>query len=164
MAIVPRVFGMMEDQKEDFYHHEDTTQTTQGIHYSAQCLAGCLLECYGDYNLITVHSRNLGSILTRSELLLLDLRGTGAWAVGANAAICKSTDTRLTQSWSRYFYRTYANIHGLIYGNAHNDMASIALYERAEQSLETEHDIPLAHPGIRSRLLQEARSLGMLLE
>lgn len=160
----PTSFRYDGGPKGRFDHHENASQAARGMHYSALDLAGCLLECYGDYNLITVNGRNLGSILTLNELILLDLRGDAAYAVGANQATCKSADYSITQSWSRYFYRTYSSIHGLIYGNAHNDMTSIALYERAEQSLVVEHDIPLTHQEIRYRLLREARSLGMLLE
>jgi hypothetical protein len=45
-----------------------------GIHYSAPTLEGCLVEVFGDDGLISTQDRQLGSLLVRRSLQLLDLR------------------------------------------------------------------------------------------
>ena len=45
-----------------------------GIPYSAPTLEGCLVEVFGDDGLISTQDRQLGSLLVRRSLQLLDLR------------------------------------------------------------------------------------------
>ncbi|MGI8551614.1 MAG: hypothetical protein ACR2PL_12645 [Dehalococcoidia bacterium] len=46
----------------------------------------------------------MGSRSTTSPLRLLDLRGGGGRAVGAEDALAKNGDRRTSQAWSQYFY------------------------------------------------------------
>ena len=61
-----------------FDHHSDPGQNpddqSRGIHYSAPTLEGCLVEVFGDDGLISTQDRQLGSLLVRRSLQLLDLR------------------------------------------------------------------------------------------
>ncbi len=77
--------------------------------------------------------------LTES-IKLLDLRGSGAMKAGTVSAIAKTAQRNLSQAWSSYFYEhpeLYSEIDGLLFSNAHNDEAAIALYERAQPQLDT---------------------------
>jgi len=134
-----------------------------GIHYSAPTLEGCLVEVFGDDGLISTQDRQLGSLLVRRSLQLLDLRGDGAWKAGATQAICSCSSRSDSQQWARYFHSTYPELDGLIYGNAHNGANAVALFERADGALTLEHDLALADPRIRSRLLAAAEALQLVV-
>lgn len=57
---------------------------------------------------------------------------------GSVVGLSSTSNKRLTQEWSRYFYENsdiYGHIDGLIYSNAHNGEEALALYERARDSL-----------------------------
>lgn len=135
-----------------FDHHRDHEQNpddqSRGIHYSAPTLEGCLVEVFGDDGLISTQDRRLGSLRVDRLLRLLDLRGEGAW----NA-----------QQWARFFYDTDPELDGLIYGNAHNGADAVALFERADGDLILEHDLALADPRLRSRLLAAAEAVQLVV-
>jgi len=135
-----------------FDHHRDPEQNpddqSRGIHYSAPTLEGCLVEVFGDDGLISTQDRRLGSLRVDRLLRLLDLRGEGAW----NA-----------QQWARFFYDTDPELDGLIYGNAHNGADAVALFERADGDLILEHDLALADPRLRSRLLAAAEAVQLVV-
>ena len=135
-----------------FDHHRDHEQNpddqSRGIHYSATTLEGCLVEVFGDDGLISTQDRRLGSLRVDRLLRLLDLRGEGAW----NA-----------QQWARFFYDTDPELDGLIYGNAHNGADAVALFERADGDLILEHDLALADPRLRSRLLAAAEAVQLVV-
>ena len=135
-----------------FDHHRDPEQNpddqSRGIHYSATTLEGCLVEVFGDDGLISTQDRRLGSLRVDRLLRLLDLRGEGAW----NA-----------QQWARFFYDTDPELDGLIYGNAHNGADAVALFERADGDLILEHDLALADPRLRSRLLAAAEAVQLVV-
>ena len=135
-----------------FDHHRDHGQNpedqSRGIHYSAPTLEGCLVEVFGDDGLISTQDRRLGSLRVDRLLRLLDLRGEGAW----NA-----------QQWARFFYDTDPELDGLIYGNAHNGADAVALFERADGDLILEHDLALADPRLRSRLLAAAEAVQLVV-
>ena len=150
-----------------FDHHSDPGQNpddqSRGIHYSAPTLEGCLVEVFGDDGLISTQDRQLGSLLVRRSLQLLDLRGDGAWKAGATQAICSCSSRSDSQQWARYFHSTYPELDGLIYGNAHNGADAVALFERADGALTLEHDLALADPRLRSRLLAAAAELQLVV-
>ena len=75
---------------------------------------------------------------------------------GTVVAISSAADRQLSQKWSRYFYGCYQDIDGLIYSNAHNAEAAVALYERAEDGLRCCHDFALNNSELHSRILQIA--------
>lgn len=105
----------------------------------------------------------MGSALLKRSLKLLDLRGEGAWQAGVNAAICASPLPAEPQQWARYFYKTYSEVDGLVYSNAHNAAVAYALFERADGALNVENDLPLADPRLRLRLLAAAAALNLAL-
>ena len=150
-----------------FDHHCDPGQNpddqSRGIHDSAPTLEGCLVEVFGDDGLISTQDRRLGSLLVQRSLQLHDLRGDGAWKVGATQAICSCSSRALSQEWARYFYGAYPELDGLIYGNAHNGADAVALFERADGALKMEHDLALADPRLRSRLLAAAEEVQLVL-
>jgi hypothetical protein len=123
-----------------FDHHLDPEQNledeTRGIHYSARSLEGCLVEVFGDDGLMATQDRRLGALRVECSLRLLDLRGEGAWKAGATQAI---------------------------YGHAHNGADAIALFERADGALSLEHDLALADPRLRTRLLAAAAALQLMV-
>ena len=150
-----------------FDHHLDPEQNledeTRGIHYSARSLEGCLVEVFGDDGLIATQDRRLGALRVERSLRLLDLRGEGAWKAGATQAICSCPSRAISQEWARYFYESDPELDGLIYGNAHNGADAIALFERADAALSLEHDLALADPRLRTRLLAAAAALQLVV-
>jgi hypothetical protein len=144
-----------------FDPHLSPEEESRGIHYSALTLEGCVVEVFGDDGMICTGSRRLGSLLLKRNLRLLDLRGEGAWRAGAAAAICSSPFHRDAQPWARYFYESDAYLDGLLYPNAHNAADAVGLFERAEHALIAEHDLPLADPRLRPRLLAAAEALNL---
>jgi hypothetical protein len=144
-----------------FDPHLSSEDESRGIHYSALTLECCVVEVFGDDGMICTGSRRLASLLLERNLRLLDLRGEGAWRAGATAAICSSPFHRDIQPWARYFYESDACLDGLLYPNAHNAADAVALFERAEYALIAEHDLPLADPRMRPRLLAAAEALNL---
>lgn len=150
-----------------FDHHRDPDQNPDdqslGIHYSAPTLEGCLVEVFGDDGLISTQDRRLGSLRLERTLKLLDLRAEGAWKAGASQAVCSCSSRAISQEWARYWYGAYPDIAGLSYGNAHNAADAVALFERAEGAFSLEHDLALADPLLRSRLLKAAAALHLVV-
>lgn len=121
-----------------------------------------MVEVFGDDRIVSCGGRWLGSALTTRKFKLLDLRDPdGAWRAGSVSAICSCTERIDSQAWSAYFYATYLDIDGLIYGNAHNGATAFALYERADGALVKEQEMPLSDYRLRPRLLSAVESLGM---
>jgi len=113
-------------------------EPSRGIYYAAFSLSGCLVEVFGDVGSITPGNWRVARVRTTRSLRLLDLRDHGATRAGSVAALAKIADRSLSQAWSRYFYETtdvYGAIDGVVYRNAHNDEAALALYERAADAL-----------------------------
>jgi hypothetical protein len=109
------------------------------IYYAAFALSGCLVEIFGGTGVVDLGSHRVASPILRRDLRLLDLRGSEAMRAGTKAAIVKVSDRGLSQAWSRHFYETpevYGEVDGLIYPNAHNDEEAVALYERADDTLD----------------------------
>ena len=105
----------------------------------------------------------LGALRVERSLRLLDLRGEGAWKAGATQAICSCPSRAISQEWARYFYESDPELDGLIYGNADNGADAIALFERADGALSLEHDLALADPRLRTRLLAAAAALQLVV-
>ena len=123
----------------------------RGIWYAAQTLSCCVVE-YFQARVIEFGELQVAIAGVTRELQLLDLQGEGAMKAGCNVATVTTADTALTQDWSRYFYETYPEIDGLIYGSAHNAEPAIALYERGQDALRSTESIALAHPDLRPLL------------
>lgn len=137
----------------------------RGILYGAPTLSGCIVEIFGDTQIIVSHNRNgdpyyIAVIKVVRDFLLLDLRRQGAMRAGTVSAIAKC-DHVFSQAASRIFYETpavYKRIDGLIYLNAHNDEDAFAFYERAKSGLSCpkSHIVSISDPSIRAPLLKIA--------
>lgn len=144
-----------------FDHHQHGS--SYGILYAGHTLSCCLVECFGDTGVIDVQGRRLGFLQSQRVIELLDLRGAGAMRAGSVAALSSCSERTLSQEWSRYFHSTHKQIDGLIYNNAHNQEAAVALYERAEEALSCLADRPLKDASLRSRILQAAQEHAMVV-
>ena len=176
-----------------FDHQRSTTSTTQpkvdnerGIIYAGFDLSCCLIEVFGDDETIKIQKQQIAYITLKQNLKLLDIRESGAWNAGSVAAMarkrsfpvverrrsahaCCDGRRKLTQAWSRYFYENldlYGNIEGLIFNNAHDGQAAIALYERASSKLLSANVsvLDLNEPTIRETILAIATRLNLLVE
>lgn len=143
----------------------------RGIYYAAFTLSSCLVEVFGDATRYIVRQ---GRLIARPRLLrdlrLLDLCGSGAMRAGTVAAIAKVPDRVVTQTWSRFFYeRTdlYTVVDGIVFYNAHNDEAAVALYERAAEALFCPDDPayvrPLDDPALLPAILAIAEDNNLIV-
>ncbi len=141
----------------------------RGIVYAGLNLSCCLIEVFGDDEVIKIQKQQIAIINLKQSLRLLDLRESGAWNAGSVAAMAVDGRRRLTQAWSRYFYENldlYGNIEGLIFNNAHDGQMTIALYERASPKLLSADVsvLDLNEPTIRETILAIGTKLNLLVE
>ena len=123
-----------------FDHHsrvdgKPADDPNRGIIYAGYTLSCCLVEIFGDEDLITIGQHELATIKLNRSIELLDLRGSGCWNAGLNTTIANNDRRTLTQEWSKYFYETpekYGNIEGIIFSSAKNGEDALAFYERAK--------------------------------
>lgn len=156
-----------------FDHQRSTTKPEvdkeRGIIYAGFSLSCCLIEVFGDDETIKIQQQQIAYITLKQSLKLLDLKDSGAWGAGSVAAMAVDGRRKLTQAWSRYFYENpdlYGNIDGLIFKNAHDGQAAIALYERASAKL-LSADVSilnLSEPIIRETILAIANRLNLSVE
>lgn len=110
----------------------------RGIIYAGYTLSCCLVEIFGDEDLITIGQHKIATIELTRSIKVLDLRGSGCWNAGLNTTIANNDRRTLTQEWSKYFYETpekYVDIEGMIFSSAKNGEDALAFYERAKISL-----------------------------
>jgi hypothetical protein len=69
----------------------------RGIIYAGYTLSCCLVEIFGDEDLITIDRHELATIELKRSIRLLDLRGEGCWNAGLNATIANNDRRTLTQ-------------------------------------------------------------------
>ena len=108
---------------------------SRGITYWGYTLSCCLVELFGDTKIVEFNEYEVAIAIIEQPLLLLDLREKGAMAAGSVAALSSVADRQVSQAWSRYFYEQtdiYQEVDGILYSNAHNGEAAIALYERSK--------------------------------
>lgn len=151
-----------------FDHHTDHSDPTddplRGIIYAGRTLSSCLVEIFGDSKTIVVGSWEVAILKLKRDLKFLDLRGSNAMTAGTVAAVCKDSNHRFSQEWSRFFYETifvYGEIDGLIFGNAHNDEDAFAVYERAVDSFEPATTCPLRDEALRPEVLANSQQFNM---
>lgn len=126
-----------------FDHHsrvngKPADDPNRGIIYAAYTLSCCLVEIFGDEDLITIEQHRLATIELSQSLKLLDLRSQGAWNAGLNTTIASSDRRKMTQEWGKFFYDTpeqYSDIEGIIFSSAKNSEDAFAFYERAEDKI-----------------------------
>jgi hypothetical protein len=139
----------------------------RGIMYAGDTLSGCLVEIFGDSRMIEVGSWEVAVFEPTRDLKLMDLRGEGAMKAGTVAAICKDSDHKYSQIWSRYFYENkfiYEEIDGLIFQNAHNEETAFALYERCQADLSVLKTGTLKDQALRTQIELIAARLGMVVD
>ncbi|MEL6442286.1 MAG: RES family NAD+ phosphorylase [Cyanobacteria bacterium J06621_8] len=141
----------------------------RGIIYAGLSLSCCLIEVFGDDEVIKIQKQQIAYITLKQSLKLLDLRDSGAWNAASVAAMAVDGRRKLTQAWSRYFYENpdlYGNIEGLVFNNAHDGKPAIALYERATSKLLSADVsvLDLNEPTIRETILAIATRLNLLVE
>lgn len=153
-----------DHQRESNGHPTDDCE--RGILYAGATFSCCVVEAFGDRRIIDAGDWEVAVIETSRDLLLLDLRNDGAMRAGTVAAVCKDSDHRISQSWSRFFYENaffYGKIDGIIFGNAHNDEDSVALYERCDNAIIAINSGRLANTALRSALQLIAVQYGLRL-
>ncbi|MEA5532779.1 RES domain-containing protein [Crocosphaera sp. XPORK-15E] len=169
-ALTFRSFGPIHR----FDHHylnnkgEPQENSHRRIYYAGLTLSSCIVEIFGDTRLIEIKDQCIAYPYLTRDLKLLDLRKNGAMKAGSVAALAKTSDRNLSQEWSCYFYETvtnYGEIDGIFYGNAHNDEDAIALYERAQNSLECPDNkiINLNHPALRPHIQAIAKDNHLII-
>lgn len=138
-----------------------------GIYYAGLTLSGCVVEVFGDTGLIDCGEWWVAMPRLTRDLMLLDLRGSGAMRAGSVAALSKVPDHAIAQAWSRHIHGApeYRQPDGLLWSNAHNDEEAIGLYARSEASLACPPDmtIRLDSPSLRPTLAQIAEANGLIL-
>lgn len=169
-ALSFRAFGPLSrfDHHRIYPDNKPQLDPERSIIYGALTLSSCIVEIFGDFDLIEVKQQQVALIEISANLTLLDLRGSNAMKAGTVSAIAKTANRNLSQTWSRYFYEQrslYGEIDGLIYANAHNDEDAFALYERASTKLEKAkvETMPLNHPALRSTIFQIAANHSLLV-
>jgi hypothetical protein len=155
-----------------FDHHssnEPSEDSRRRIIYAGFSLSCCIVEYFGDGEIINLENIRLAIIYLNKELKLLDLRGKAAMAAGTVTAISAITQRKITQAWGRYFYEhieLYDRVDGLIFSGAHNGEDAIALYERAEAIISSSKvkEIDLKSETLRSTILKIADEHGLEVE
>jgi hypothetical protein len=142
--------------------------STRRIYYAGFTLSCGLVEVFGDRRTIEVGHYCAASVQVTRNLRLLDLRGAAAMKNGTVAGLSGIPDRRLTQEWSRFFYKNtdlYEPIDGVIYANAHNGQDSVALYERSHNALQcsAQDVMPLNHKLLRADIRRVAKEHGLLV-
>lgn len=133
----------------------------RSICYTGLSLSCCLVEVFGDIGRVEITDHKIAILIPKRDLMLLDVRASGAKRAGANSATFSTERRPLSQAWSRYFYEqeeTYSTIHGIIYPSAHNQEDAIAIYDRAAGLITcpANHVFPLRHELFRGPILKAA--------
>ncbi len=168
------IFFQYSGPRGRFDHHDNVSR--RGTQYAIPLMESeqdafnsCLLEIFGDVGIISENDLNTLSICwikINRQLLLLDLRGSGALRAGSVAALSATPDRALSQEWSRYFYENeniYSRIDGIIYQSAYNGMPTLVLYERAEGALLKIQDLQLNHVSLQGNIISAAKDLGLVI-
>jgi hypothetical protein len=154
-----------------FDHHREHTNKIdpdRSVIYAGQTLSCCLVEVFGDGDVIELKQQKVAFLTLTTSLKLLDLRGSGAMGAGTVAAISAITQRDISQAWGKYFYENhqlYGAIEGLIFSGAHNCEDVVMLYERAKPKIESAkvQVINLNHPDFLERILETAEIHGLVV-
>lgn len=155
-----------------FDHHRemaDSIDPQRSVIYMGLTLSCCLVEIFGDGEIIDVKQRQLAFITLNKTIKLLDLRGSAAMLAGTVSALSSITERSISQAWGRYFYENqelYGQIDGLIFAGAHNSEDAIVLYERAKPKVESAkvEVLNLNHPDLRDAILSISESHSLIVK
>lgn len=154
-----------------FDHHReypDKIDSDRSVIYLGKSLSCCLVEIFGDGDVIELKQQKVAFLTLPKDLKLLDLRGSGAMGAGTVYAVSAITQRDISQAWGKYFYdnsQLYGEVEGLIFSGAHNGEDAIMFYERAEsivQSAKVEV-LDLNHPDLIELILEIAEIHGLLV-
>lgn len=152
-----RYFGPTSSR---FDHHlSDIKGASQlqarGIMYLAtgkEAIPTCLAEVFQAARLIDRQTGVpvLASFVAQRPLMLLDLTGPFATAIGASMAINSGPRPR-ARRWAQRLYEAYPSVDGLLYSSSmYGNAPAIALFERARDCLPTR---PVFHRELRDLVL-----------
>jgi hypothetical protein len=154
-----------------FDHHREypnKIDPDRSVIYAGQTLSCCLVEVFGDGDVIELKQQKVAFLTLTASIKLLDLRGSGAMGAGTVAAISAITQRDISQAWGKYFYENfqlYGLIDGLMFSGAHNSEDVIFLYERAKAKIESAkvQVLNLNHPDFLERILETAEIHGLVV-
>jgi RES domain len=157
-----------------FDHHRiqlgdsPTSDSERGIYYAALTFSSCLMETFSPMRSIEIQEDLfICRVQLNKDLTLLDLRLNGDLAAGSTEKITNTSNLKLSQAWSRYFYENtniYGNIDGIFYPSEHDQSGIIALYERASELVFYEDQIwSLNDPLLRQEILQFANENNLII-
>lgn len=138
------------------------------IAYFGRTFSGCVAEVFGDGDFIWTEGVRTARLTAARTVALLDLRGNGARRVGTISAIGQGGPLAATQAWSRYWYKhsDLGGIEGLCWNNAHNEEASLALWERGRRTVPEapDKDWALSDDEVMEELEQIALDLDLVID
>ena len=124
----------------------------------------CLAEVFQATRLIDRNARDpvLSGFRLAAPLVLLDLTGPFATAIGASMAIHAGSRPR-AQRWAQQLYVAYPDIDGLLYcASMYGNAPAVALFERAARAIPKR---PVFHRELRDTVMagiltQTGRAIG----
>ena len=121
-----------------FDHHlgvDESAGQPRGTLYAAADIPTAVAEFFQATRQINRTRRQpwLVSFVLAGEVRLLDLTDAFCVRVGASAKLA-SGPFAYAQNWSRGFYETYGEAHGLYYRSSLTNRPAVALYERANRT------------------------------
>jgi hypothetical protein len=136
-AMEPRTWGPVgrfDPHARDGRKQPRHDPTGRGVLYLANDLATALAEAYPDQWPqvdICPHAR-AAWVQPCAPIVLLDLTGPGAMAIGAVGTLAWGDEPRArTQRWGRRIYEQYTRLDGIRYRAANQGGESVVLWERA---------------------------------
>ncbi len=136
-GIASRTFGPLarfDPHVRDAHQHPREDPQGRGVRYLAANLATALAESYpGQWPEVSIcpHTR-AAWVCPPAPVVLLDLSGEGALAIGATGTLQWGDEPRRrTQRWGRRIYEQYSHLEGIRYQAAHQGGECAVLWERA---------------------------------
>lgn len=134
-----------------------------GVSYAAADLPTALAEVFGDRRVVNSRRHDPYVVAWRParNLRLLDLRSTWPVRNGASHAITSGRHD-LCRAWARAINARWPDADGLLSASAMTGRDVIVVWTPAADSFPStpELSLPLAHPGLRSRLVAAAGEIG----
>lgn len=157
-----RTFGPLVSARFD-PHEEPVHEQREGVGYFAHDWATCLAEVYQTNREIRTlrHGPTMTGFEIVRSLRLLDLRGTWAISIGASHAI-NTGPKNVCRAWSHALRCAFPDVDGLATVSAMTGRPSITSYLPMLSALPVRPSFsaPLAHAGLRGRVLAVADELG----
>ena len=150
-------------------HRWDASDDSYGIFYVADSLEGAFAEGYfpdpaminwikvgSDFsvpvsgNYLDTHA--ISEISVTRPVRLVDLRGDGLMAIGADASLITGPH-RVSQNWGSALFSHPDNPDGIVWrSRVTNNVVSYALHDRSKDAIRGNPDAPLSAPANKSKL------------